>query len=102
MVIFTPLTPLRAGRDGSPAASPETWPDPLHYRDFAHLAPPAAMEHILAQLDTMGAGAVLFVLLEREPIALYPALEARGHAWIGGVDDTGQAYRMLIRAAGRS
>lgn len=102
LVVFTPVVPSRGGVAESVAANPETWPDPQHYLDCTPLTPSAARVRVLAQLDSMDKGTVLFALLEREPIPLYGALAARGHAWVGAVDDTGQAYRMLIRAAGRS
>jgi len=45
----------------------------------------------------MDPGEVLFALLSREPVFLMPELEKRGHQWVGNYDETGTAYRMLIR-----
>ena len=86
----------------SNAEAPETWADPAHYLDCTELDPPEPMVRILARLETMAEGEVLFALLGREPIFLFPELQARGHAWAGDLDNTGQAYRLMIRAGGRS
>lgn len=101
MVIFAP------GDGGSPAVvskadAPETWPDPAHYLDCSELDPPEPMVRILAMLETMSEGEVLFALLGREPLFLFPELQARGHAWAGDFDEAGDAYRLMIRAGAKS
>lgn len=101
LVIFTPAAEVGSRAAESVAEAPETWPDPAYYLDCSSLAQRAPMERILARLDGMSEGTVLFALLTGEPIALFAELAARGHAWVGEVDDTGQAYRMLIRAGHR-
>ncbi len=56
---------------------------------------------ILAQLEAMAEGEVLFALLAREPVFLFPELEARGHAWVGDFDAEGTTYRLMMRAGSR-
>ena len=43
------------------------------------MQPPEPMVRILAEVEEMPAGAVLFALLHREPLFLFPELENRGH-----------------------
>lgn len=102
MVVFTPVTvgPLAAS-ESSPDA-PETWPDPAHYLDCTELDPPEPMAVILARLETMAEGEVLFALLGREPLFLFVELQARGHAWAGDFDETGDNYRLMVRAGKRA
>lgn len=102
MVIFTPLESEDSSPSGLAADAPETWPDPTHYLDCSELDPPEPMVRILARLETMAEGEVLFALLCREPIFLFPELQARGHPFVGDLDETGKAYRLMIRARGRS
>ena len=96
-VLFTPTDASESHPD-----VPETWPDPVFYLDGTAADSTGPMERILARLEVMSEGEVLFALLDREPVALFAALKARGHAWIGDVDETGVAYRMLIRAGHRA
>ncbi|ODT77957.1 MAG: universal stress protein [Pelagibacterium sp. SCN 64-44] len=96
-VIFTPQASASAPGQSLPD-NPETWPDPAHYLDLADLDPPEPMVRILAQLQAMEEGEVLFALLAREPLFLFPELTARGHAWAGDFDETGTAYRLMVRA----
>ncbi|WP_332702180.1 DUF2249 domain-containing protein [Devosia sp.] len=102
MVIFTPTDRDHVDAVEPNVDAPETWPDPAHYLDCTELDPPEPMVRILARLETMVDGEVLFALLGREPIFLFPELQARGHAWVGDLDEDGQAYRLMIRAGGRS
>ena len=101
MVIFTPVDGERVAVVESSPDSPESWPDPAHYLDCTELDPPEPMVRILAQLETMPEGQVLFALLGREPIFLFPELKSRGHAWAGDFDETGEAYRLMIRSGGQ-
>ncbi|GLU26192.1 DUF2249 domain-containing protein [Brucella sp. NBRC 12950] len=78
-------------------SSPDIWPDPSHYLDCSDMQPPEPMVHILAELEGMTRGDVLFALLHREPLFLFPELERRGHEWVGNFDETGSAYRIMIR-----
>lgn len=102
MVIFTPSVAAPIDMVESSAEAPETWADPAYYLDCAELAPPEPKVRILARLEAMKEGEVLFALLGHEPTFLYPELKARGHAWVGDHDETGQAYRLMIRAGRRS
>ncbi len=96
-VIFTPgaapETPAQSTAD-----NPQTWDDPAHYLDCTELDPPEPMVRILSRLETMDEGQVLFALLGREPVFLFPELQARGHAWVGDFAEDGTAYRLMVRA----
>ncbi len=100
MVIFTPIAGERIAVVQSNAEAPETWPDPAYYLDCTELDPPEPMVRILYQLENMTEGEVMFALLAREPLFLFPELGKRGHAWAGDFDETGEAYRLMIRSAG--
>ncbi|MGF6258793.1 DUF2249 domain-containing protein [Ensifer sp. LBL] len=79
----------------------DTWPDPSRQLDLTELDPPEPMVRILATAEKMAEGEVLFALLAREPLFLYPELAKRGHKWAGNFDTTGETYRILIRIGGR-
>jgi uncharacterized protein (DUF2249 family) len=102
MVIFTPRAGAPIDMVESDAEAPQTWPDPAYYLDCTGLAAPEPMVRILSRLETTSEGEVLFALLDREPVFLYPELKALGHAWVGDHDETGEAYRLMIRAERRS
>jgi TusA-related sulfurtransferase len=74
-----------------------TWPDPECHLDLTDLDPPEPMTRILAAAEKMEPGSVLFALLAREPIFLFPELQRRGHQWVGNFDETGSTYRIMIR-----
>ena len=99
-VIFTPAGTEGAIDDGTGAgaASAASWPDPARYLDCTEMEPPQPLVEILAALEAMPAGEVLFALLGREPVFLFPELKTRGHAWVGDFDETGKAYRLMVRA----
>lgn len=99
-VLFTPADGVAVAVSPN-AASPETWPEPSTHIDCSDLEPPEPMTRVLSGLEAMAPGDVLFALLPREPVLLFPQLEARGHQWAGGVDAESGAYRLLVRAAGR-
>jgi uncharacterized protein (DUF2249 family) len=80
------------------AAQEAVWPEPVWNLDLTELPPPEPMERILARLEMMDSGEVLFALLNREPLFLFTELKERGHEWVGGFDETGKVYRILIRA----
>ena len=96
-VIFTPQNAAAQSTPSSPS-DPETWPDPIHYLDCSEMEPPEPMVQILTRLEAMEEGQVLFSLLGREPVFLFPELQARGHAWVGDFDAEGEAYRLMVRA----
>lgn len=102
MVIFTPVAVAPLDMVESNADAPQTWADPAYYLDCTEPDTPDPMMRILDGLQTMAEGEVLFALLGHEPVVLYPELKARGHAWVGDHDETGQAYRLMIRAGRRS
>lgn len=84
----------RAASDASAAG----WPKPSTYLDNRGLEPPAPMVRILDALERLGAGEVLEALNERDPVFLYPELQARGadiHT-----DKVSGGVRILIRRAG--
>jgi len=97
-VLFSPV------RDPSPAVQvsdnagfPDIWPEPSNYIDCSDMPPPEPMVRILAEAETMHRGEVLFALLHREPLFLFPELEKRGHQWVGNFDESGKTYRIMIR-----
>lgn len=99
-VLFCPVTDAKRELQFSQnVVSPEVWPEPSRYLDCSDMQPPEPMVRILAEVEAMPVGAVLFALLHREPLFLFPELEKRGHAWVGNLDETGNAYRIMIRVA---
>lgn len=101
-VIFTPLAetvPVGLAPGSAPGAG--LWPDPVQAMDLTGLTPPDPMVRILEALADMPGGAVLFALLDREPLFLLPELAQRGHEWAGNMAADGQSYRLLIRSGGR-
>ncbi|MCP8894424.1 DUF2249 domain-containing protein [Shinella daejeonensis] len=97
-VLFTPQgaeSPVEISYD---ADSPEAWPDPGLHLDLTDLDPPEPMVRILAAAERLGPGEVLFALLSREPLFLFPELVARGLQWVGNFDEAGATYRILVRA----
>lgn len=100
-VTFTPLDEAARAALSSPG-NPDTWGDPAHYLDCTDLDPPQPMVEILGRLETMDEGQVLFALLAREPVFLFPELQARGHAYAGDLDQTGDTYRLMVRAGART
>jgi uncharacterized protein (DUF2249 family)/TusA-related sulfurtransferase len=100
-VLFMPQVPA-VDNAVSRAEDPDSWEEPTHYLDCTQLDPPEPMVQILARLETMAEGVVLFALLGREPLFLFPELQARGHAWIGDFDAEGANYRLMVRSGGPS
>lgn len=100
-VTFTPeAVPTRqsgAARTSSDA-SVAGWPKPTAYLDNRGLEPPAPLVRILGALERLGAGEVLEALNERDPVFLYPELQARGAAI--HTDKMSGGVRILIRRAG--
>lgn len=94
-VIFTPTG--AAAEPGGLPDDPHTWPDPKDYLDCTEMDPPEPMVRILERLEGMAEGEVLFALLGREPVFLFPELKARGHAHVGEFAEDGSAYRLMVR-----
>lgn len=96
-VLFTPLKEAASVETSVDADRPETWPDPSEHLDLTDLDPPEPMVRILAAAEALKPGEVLFAVLSREPLFLFPELTKRGHQWAGNFDETGSAYRILVR-----
>lgn len=98
-VIFAPLADRmpEAGFAPGTATGAGGWPDPSEALDLLGLMPPEPMVRILETLEEMPSGTVLFALLEREPMFLFPELAMRGHEWAGNFSPDGAAYRLLVR-----
>ncbi|MRN67354.1 DUF2249 domain-containing protein [Brucella sp. 10RB9213] len=100
-VLFSPVVePLAEVQLSKNVGSPDIWPDPLQHLDCTDMDPPEPLVRILAEVENMSAGEVLFALLHREPLFLFPELENRGHQWVGNFDETGKTYRIMIRVGG--
>src|SRR3569833_3454407 len=57
----------------------DDWPEPTRSFDLADLDPPEPMVRILSVFESMSTGEVLFAVLAREPLFLFPELTKRGH-----------------------
>lgn len=101
-VVFAPVKDAApdSGLSAGSAAEAVLWPDPVVTMDLTGLMPPEPMVRILEALATMEAGAVLFALLDREPLLLFPELAQRGHEWAGNFAPDRSAYRLMIRCGG--
>ncbi len=100
-ILFTPGNPPEndAGKPHSaPAhiASAAAWPPPKDFLDNRGLQPPEPMIRILDALERLGPGEVLEAINEREPMFLYPELEARGAA-IQVAKQADGGVRLLVR-----
>lgn len=99
-VTFTPqetAVPVAGLAPGS-APGAALWPDPSQALDLLGLPPPEPMVRILEALVHMTPGDVLFALLDREPMFLFPELAHRGHEWAGNYAPDGMTYRLMIRS----
>lgn len=101
-VIFSPVaeTPSAPGLATGSAPEAVLWPDASLSLDLTGLMPPEPMVRILEALATLDAGEVLFALLDREPIFLFPELARRGHEWAGNPAPDGACFRLMIRSGG--
>ena len=79
------------------AVSPELWAEPSVQLDLSDLDPPEPMQRILGAAEALDPGEVIFAVLAREPVFLFPELTRRGHQWVGNFDRDGSAYRIMIR-----
>lgn len=75
----------------------DEWPEPVRAFDFSELDPPQPMVRILSELETMSPGEVMFAVLAREPLFLFPELTKRGHKWAGNYDKAGTAFRIMVK-----
>ncbi len=98
---FTPGNPPETGA-GKPhsghahAVSAAAWPSPKDFLDNRGLQPPEPMTRILDGLERLASGEVLEAGNDREPMLLYPELEARGAA-IRVAKQADGGVRLLIR-----
>ncbi|CAH1668915.1 Universal stress protein [Hyphomicrobiales bacterium] len=106
-VVFSPVDSLReedaqdsAGLALGSSPSAVFWGDPAIELDLIELEPPEPMVRILEALEGLQPGDVLFALLAREPVFLFPELAKRQHEWAGNFDASGTAYRLLVRHGG--
>ncbi|HET7569109.1 MAG TPA: DUF2249 domain-containing protein [Gammaproteobacteria bacterium] len=89
------------GDMASPVKSPsagddrEEWPAPGTFIDNRGLGPPEPLMRILDALEHLAPGEVLQAINERDPVFLYPELEARGAAI--RVDKRDDGVYLLIR-----
>jgi uncharacterized protein (DUF2249 family) len=105
-VLFTPGAAAAAEarqprpEPGSHAAgdSGNGWPAPAQVLDNRGLQPPEPMVRILSTLESLAAGEVIEAWNDREPLLLYPELEARGAAI--RVSKEASGVRVLIRRGG--
>lgn len=99
-VLFVPVAKEAEVNSSANPSSTNNWPDPEQHLDLTDLDPPEPMVRILAAAEQLAPGEVLFALLSREPLFLFPELAKRGHEWAGNFDTKGETYRILVRAVG--
>ncbi len=101
-VLFAPRGAEAGSGAAAVAAVPHTssdeWPMPSAVLDNRGLSPPEPMMRILEALEHLAPGQVLEALNEREPVFLYPELQARGA--VIHTETVGEGVRLLIRCAG--
>lgn len=100
VVTFTPQPAALKNENMAPGSAPGAahWPDPVIELDLTGLEPPEPMVRILEQVTEISPGDVLFALLDREPMFLFPELAQRGHEWAGNFAPGGGEYRLMVRA----
>lgn len=101
-VTFAPQGDAAPDPGLAPGSAPGAalWPDPSATLDLCGMMPPEPMVRILEALMALPEGAVLFALLDREPMFLFPELATRGHEWAGNFAPDGASYRLMIRSGG--
>jgi uncharacterized protein (DUF2249 family) len=101
-VLFSPVNGMQADAGLATGSSPSapSWGAPIEELDLVDLEPPEPMVRILEALEDLKPGDVLFALLAREPVFLFPELAKRQHEWAGNFDASGTAYRLLVRHGG--
>lgn len=104
-VLFTPAAtavdapPSASARPTAPGSSTSAWPAPVRQLDHRDLDPPEPMVRTLAAVEELRPGEALSVLLCREPVFLLPELHSRGCELIGGFEEDGTTFRLLVRKA---
>ena len=81
------------------SVAPSDWPAPKTTLDNRGLQPPEPMIRILDALEHLAPGEVLEAVNERDPVFLYPELEARG-ATIATDTRADGSVKLLIRRGG--
>lgn len=101
-VIFSPIAASTEDEGLAIGSSPSAafWGAPIEELDLRDLEPPEPMVQIMETLEQLRQGDVLFALLSREPVFLFPELAKREHEWAGNFDEAGSDYRLLIRHGG--
>lgn len=99
-VTFTPQGAGPADAGMAPGSAPDAgfWPDPVLELDLIGLDAPEPLVRILEEISALPPGQVLFALLDREPMFLFPELAQRGHEWAGNFSADGRDYRLMVRA----
>ena len=100
-ILFTPgaaATTAPRPAPSSHAGDGAGWPEPTQSLDNRGLQPPEPMVRILSALEQLAAGEVIEAWNDREPLLLYPELEARGAAI--QVSREASGVRLLIRRGG--
>lgn len=102
-VTFTPQGDGLQDAGMAPGSAPGAgfWPDPVLELELIGLEPPEPMVRILEEVTLLEPGQVLFALLDREPMFLFPELAQRGHEWAGNYAGDGQSYRLMVRAGAK-
>jgi uncharacterized protein (DUF2249 family) len=102
-VLFTPKTAApdaTSHATTSALSAPNVFGEaPAQSLDHRGLAPPEPMLRTLQALEQMAAGAILEVLVDRDPLILYSELKARGHAFQADKQADG-SFRVLIQRGG--
>jgi len=94
-ILFTPAAEAAIPRPRQEAGEAADWPEPAQSLDNRGLHPPEPMIRILSALENLPPGAVLEAWNDREPLLLYPELEARGARIM--VSRRAEGVQLLIR-----
>lgn len=101
-ILFTPGATQAASekkpRPATAVSATDGWPKPSTHLDNRGLQPPEPLVRILDALEHLAPGAVMEAINERDPVFLYPELEARGAAI--HTDKQADGVHLLIRRAG--
>ena len=89
--------PAEEGLSAGSSPGAAGWPEPARAVDLGGMPAQQAEQRMLASLGVMLPGEVLFVLLDAEPVALFPQLAIQGHEWAGNFAGDGSCYRLMIR-----
>lgn len=101
-IVFSPIVSVQKQTKLSVGSSTSAifWSSPIEELDLIDLDPSETTARILETIASLQPGDVLFALLAREPVLLFPELVKRRHEWAGNFDAAGTAYRLLVRHGG--